>query len=66
MDKADATADPKARAAVWAQVDDAIRAKGGYVALSATKSLYLHGSGVKNYEDHAVGAVVDLATVAVR
>jgi peptide/nickel transport system substrate-binding protein len=66
MDKADATPDPKARASVWAQVDDAIRAKQGYVALSATKALYLHGSGIKNYEDHAVGAVVDLATVAVR
>ncbi len=66
MDKADATPDPKARASVWGQVDDAIRAKQGYVALSATKALYLHGSGVKNYEDHAVGAVVDLATVAVR
>ena len=66
MDKADATSDPKARAGVWAQVDDAIRARNGYVALSATKALYLHGSGVKGYEDHAVGAVVDLATVAVR
>ena len=66
MDKADATADSKARAAIWAQVDRAIRDKGGYVALSATKALYLHGSGVRNYEDHAVGAMVDLATVALR
>jgi peptide/nickel transport system substrate-binding protein len=65
MDKADATADPKARAAVWSQVDDAIRDKGGYIALSATKALYLHGSGVKNYEDHVVGGIVDLATVSV-
>ena len=38
----------------------------GSVALSATQALYLHRSGVKGYEDHAVGAVVDLATVAVR
>ena len=66
MDKADATADPKARAEVWSKVDAAIRDKDGYIALSATKALYLHGSGVKHYEDHAVGAIVDVATVAVR
>jgi peptide/nickel transport system substrate-binding protein len=65
MDQADATADPKARAAVWSKVDTAIRDAGGYIALSATKALYLHGSGVRNYEDHAVGGIVDLATVSV-
>jgi peptide/nickel transport system substrate-binding protein len=66
MDKADATVDPAARRRVWAQVDDAIRSQGGYVALAATKALYLHGAGVRHYEDHAVGGIVDLATVAVR
>jgi peptide/nickel transport system substrate-binding protein len=66
MDKADGTPDPQARAKVWAQADRAIRDAGGYVALSATKALYLHGAGVVNYEDHAVGGIVDLATVAVR
>jgi peptide/nickel transport system substrate-binding protein len=66
IDKADSTADPAARKRVWARVDDAIRARGGYVALSATKALYLHGAGVRHYEDHAVGGIVDLATVAVR
>ena len=66
IDKADSTANPAARLRVWAQVDDAIRAKGGYVALAATKALYLHGAGRHRYEDHAVGGIVDLATVAVR
>jgi peptide/nickel transport system substrate-binding protein len=66
IDKADATADPAARTQAWARVDDAIRDRGGYVALSATKALYLHGAGVHHYEDHAVGGIVDLATVAVR
>lgn len=66
FDKADATADPAARAEVWRQADRAIRSQVGYIALSATKALYLHGSGVTNYEDHQVGGIVDLATVAVR
>ena len=66
VDKAESTADPKQRAQLWHQADQAIRDAGGYVALSATKALYLHGAGVVNYEDHAVGAIVDLATVAVR
>ncbi len=66
IDKADATADPAARAKVWEQADAAVRGEGGYIALSATKALYLHGSGVRSYEDHPVGGIVDLATVAVR
>ena len=66
IDKADATADPAARAKVWEQADAAVRGAGGYIALSATKALYLHGSGVQSYEDHPVGGIVDLATVAVR
>jgi peptide/nickel transport system substrate-binding protein len=28
--------------------------------------LHLHGSGVLHYDDHAVGGIVDLATVALR
>ncbi len=43
IDKADGTPDPAARTRVWEQVDEAIRAKGGYIALSATKALHLHG-----------------------
>jgi peptide/nickel transport system substrate-binding protein len=66
MDKADATADPKARATVWEQADRLIRERGGYVALAATKALYIHGAGVRHYEDHVVGGIVDLATVSVR
>ncbi|WP_330474355.1 ABC transporter substrate-binding protein [Terrabacter sp. C0L_2] len=66
IDKADVTPDPRARAKVWQQADRTLRDEGGYIALSATKALYLHGSGVKSYEDHAVGGIVDLATVAVR
>ena len=66
IDKADATADPAARATVWEQADAAVRGEGGYIALSATKALHLHGSGVRFYEDHPVGGIVDLATVAVR
>ena len=66
IDKADVTADPTSRAKVWEQADRKLRDEGGYIALSATKALYLHGSGVRSYEDHAVGGIVDLATVAVR
>lgn len=66
FDKADTTADPRAREAVWRQADQAIRDRGGYIALSATKALYLHGSHITSYEDHQVGGIVDLATVAVR
>ena len=66
IDEADRTPDSAARMRVWDQVDEAIRAKGGYIALSATKALHLHGAGVHRYEVHAVGGIVDLATVAVR
>ncbi|MER7071606.1 ABC transporter substrate-binding protein [Terrabacter sp. NPDC000476] len=66
VDRADATADPARRAAIWRQADRTIREQGGYIALSATKALHLHGAGVRGYEDHAVGGIVDLATVAVR
>ncbi len=66
IDKAETTADPAQREKVWMQADSALRGAGGYVALSATKALYLHGAGVVHYEDHAVGGIVDLATVAVR
>ena len=66
MDRAHATSDPAARARVWLQADSAIRDGGGYIALSATKALHLHGAGVKNYEDHSVGGIVDLATASVR
>ncbi|GAA6524428.1 ABC transporter substrate-binding protein [Intrasporangium sp. DVR] len=66
MDRAQATADPKERAAAWAEADALIREKGGYVALAATKVLHIHGAGVLHYDDHAIGGIVDLATVAVR
>ncbi|MDV3221402.1 ABC transporter substrate-binding protein [Intrasporangium sp.] len=66
MDRAQATADPAKRAAVWAEADALIRERGGYVALAATKVLHIHGAGVLHYDDHAVGGIVDLATVAVR
>jgi peptide/nickel transport system substrate-binding protein len=64
IDQAEATPDPEQRAKVWLQADTALRDAGGYVALSATKALYLHGAGVVHYEDHAVGGIVDLATVS--
>ena len=66
IDRADATGDPAARAKVWEQADRTIRDEGGYIALSATKALHLHGAGVRSYEDHSVGGIVDLATVSVR
>jgi peptide/nickel transport system substrate-binding protein len=65
MDRAVASAAPDARAAVWEQADTLIRAKGGYIGLAASKAMYIHGSGVRGYTDHAVGGIVDLATVAV-
>ncbi|MEW1953832.1 ABC transporter substrate-binding protein [Terrabacter sp. NPDC080008] len=66
FDRADTTPEPKARESVWRQADRTIRDQGGYIALAATKALYLHGAGVTAYEDHQVGGIVDLATVAVR
>lgn len=66
MDRAVATPDPRKRAAVWAEADALIRERGGYVALAADKGLHIHGSGVRHYADHAVGGIVDLATVSVR
>lgn len=66
LDKATATADPAARARLLEQADALIRSKGGYVALQASKAMYIHGAGVRNYADHAVGGIVDLATVAVK
>lgn len=66
VDKAVGTADPQQRQAVWEQADQRLRDQVGYVALAAGKSTYLHGPGVTSYEDHVVGGIVDLATVAVR
>ena len=66
VDKATATADPAQRRGIWEQADDRVRGQGGYVALAALKSTYLHGPAVAHYEDHVVGGMVDLATVAVR
>ena len=66
MDQAQVTVDPVKRAVVWAKADAHIRERGGYVALAATKVLHVHGSGVLHYDDHAVGGIVDLATVALR
>lgn len=65
MDQAVATPAAEARAATWEKADALIRAKGGYVGLAASKAMYIHGSGVRGYTDHAVGGIVDLATVAV-
>jgi peptide/nickel transport system substrate-binding protein len=38
----------------------------GVGVLTAALAVHLHGAGVRHYEDHAVGGIVDLATVAVR
>ncbi|WP_245603758.1 ABC transporter substrate-binding protein [Intrasporangium oryzae] len=66
IDQADATADEAARGRIWEQADALIRERGGYVALCATKALHVHGGSVRHYEEHAVGGIVDLATVSVR
>lgn len=66
FDAATGTPDPEARAAAWVRADDLIRAKGGYVALAATRATYVHGAAVTHYEDHLIGGIVDLATVSVR
>lgn len=66
LDKSTGTPDAAARGKLWEQADALIRSKGGYVALSASKAMYIHGGGVRNYTDHSVGGIVDLATVAVK
>ena len=51
---------------VWEQADRRSATRAATSRSSATKALYLHGAGVKTYEDHSVGGIVDLATVSVR
>jgi peptide/nickel transport system substrate-binding protein len=66
VDRATADADAAQRASIWEEADDLVRQEGGYVALAALRSTFVHGPGVTHYEDHLVGGIVDLATVAVR
>lgn len=66
VDRAMADADAAARASTWADADTLVREEGGYVALAALRSTFIHGPGITHYEDHLVGGIVDLATVAVR
>jgi peptide/nickel transport system substrate-binding protein len=66
VDRAAASPDAAQRAGTWEEADDVVRGQGGYVALAALRSTFVHGPGVTHYEDHLVGGMVDLATVAVR
>lgn len=66
IDRAMGEADAAQRASTWREADELVRGEGGYVALAALRSTFVHGPGLTHYEDHAVGGIVDLATVAVR
>jgi peptide/nickel transport system substrate-binding protein len=67
MDAAARVRDDAARARAWGDLDETIARLAGSVALVNQRSMFLHGSAVKNYSDHELlGGSVDLAQLAVR
>jgi peptide/nickel transport system substrate-binding protein len=67
MDAAARLRDDAARARAWGDLDETIARLAGAVALVNQRSVFLHGSAVKNYSDHELlGGSVDLAQIAVR
>ncbi|HEX8971467.1 ABC transporter substrate-binding protein [Oryzihumus sp.] len=59
--------DTAAREKAWGDLDEEIAKMGGHVALDNQKFMFVHGSGVKNYNDNGVfGGYVELADIAVK
>ena len=66
IDEAYAIGDDATRNARWGQIDEMIAKAGGHIALGQKKYMFIHGSGVANYQDNLLlGGYVDLATVQV-
>jgi peptide/nickel transport system substrate-binding protein len=69
-DKIDAVAkipDASRREQAWADLDEELAADVAAIALTDSRSVFVHGAGVTNYVDNqALFGTVDLATVSVR
>ncbi|WP_409483654.1 ABC transporter substrate-binding protein [Arsenicicoccus dermatophilus] len=67
IDAAYAIQDEAQREKAWADIDEMIGKKGGYVSLVNQKFTFLHGSAVKNFQvNPMMGGYPDLAEIAVR
>jgi peptide/nickel transport system substrate-binding protein len=67
IDAAALIPDASLREKAWADLDQSLAANVAAIALTNSKSVFVHGSGVANYIDNqALFGTVDLATVSVR
>jgi peptide/nickel transport system substrate-binding protein len=67
IDAAGLIADPTRREKAWGDLDQSLAAEVAAIALSNSKSVFVHGGGVTNYMDNqALFGTVDLATVSLR
>ena len=66
IDAAAKVPDASGREKAWGDLDRELSAQVAAVALANSRSVFVHGAGVKGYIDNqALGGTVDLATVAV-
>jgi len=67
IDAAGLIADASRREQAWGDLDESLAADVAAIALSNSKSVFVHGAGVTNYIDNqALFGTVDLATVSLR
>jgi peptide/nickel transport system substrate-binding protein len=67
MDAAALIADGSRREKAWGDLDQALAANVAAIALTNSKSVFVHGAGVTDYVDNqALFGTVDLATVSLR
>jgi peptide/nickel transport system substrate-binding protein len=67
MDAAAKIPDASLREKAWADLDQGLAANVAAIALTNSRSVFVHGAGVANYIDNqALFGTVDLATVSVR
>ena len=67
IDAAARIPDASRREKAWGDLDKEIAANVAAIALTNSKSVFVHGAGVTNYIDNqALSGTVDLATVSVR
>jgi len=67
IDAAALIADPSRREKAWGDLDQSLAADVAAIALTNSKSVFVHGAGVTDYVDNqALFGTVDLATVSLR
>ena len=67
IDAAGLIADASRREQAWGDLDESLAADVAAIAVSNSKSVFVHGAGVTNYIDNqALFGTVDLATVSLR